>query len=81
MASLGEKIFGIELNIVTLCQCLGSRSVGFARIGFLDPDLQKYQPKTAKKNSFTPNPKSELLKKKIKKCPDFWMFHEVLAKK
>ena len=64
MASLGEKIFGIELNIVTLCQCLGSRSVGFARIGFLDPDLQKYQPKTAKKKLFYSKPQIWTIEKK-----------------
>ena len=37
LASIMENILWIELNIVTLCQCLGSRSVGSTRFCFLDP--------------------------------------------
>jgi len=59
----------VSLAFLTLQQCLGSESVGSARFWlkkYADPRIRiqvvKYQPKTAKKNFFTPEPKSELLK-------------------
>ena len=58
----------------------------------MDPDPQKYkdpririqgakyQPKTAKKVSYSLNPNLSYWKKRLKKFPDFWMIHQFLAK-
>ena len=96
LASIWENILWIKLNIVTLCQCLVSRSVGSTRFCFLDP-LKFADPQIRiqgeninlkllkKKLVLLQTPNLNYWKKEIKKMSRFlnvsWSFSIKISKK